>query len=801
MNIFSERERNTEAGFYGLYQRFENVAIYLLFFTSLSLALSLIGTLHWAEPLSLPLALSFAMIAALRFRMTAVIVITAITVVVVGVFYFLDLGAFGTPELTYPALFSLGLITLFLIASCIVAVVTGYHMQTVSLSARRENMLHKVFDALPIGIWVRTRNGETVFLNDRWASFSSKDKEYWMREDFTVAPVRLGTLWERSVCEVLDAEDGAIRYQTVELTDRSGRELSMTLLTLHIYIDQLEDYGTLSLLVDETALRIYEDKVRTSEDSLRFALDNAEMGFWDQNLETREITCDLNWLKILGLDDEPGLDLLETWKTRIHPDDSARVTEVYKRYFESGGHSVCVTYRIRKGQQKYIWVQDYVGVVERAADGSIKRIIGTMQDITERKQFELDLKHAKERAEAASEAKGQFIATISHEIRTPLNAIIGLSSFLAESEMPEDQLDLAQTIYSSGKSLLMLVNDILDFSKIESGRLDLEMQEYPLRLCFEECVKLFKVRANEKDVTLSLNLADSLTEYAIGDMERLRQIVQNLLANALKFTDSGEVEICVRPVAVSDLPEDRRPDPFEPIGYLDQADHGYLEVLVKDSGIGIPEERQHILFKAFSQVDASTTRKYGGTGLGLAISKRLVDGMGGKIWLESNDGEGATFGFVVRTYLVADEDAESPVSSDGHALEQPVKRISEQHPCDILVVGDHSDTTVLLKAFRQLGYAPHHSLEYDLSSGAFIRRHYNLIFIWMDDEDRALELTRQICNNAGIKKTASIIGCAPAGRRVSDKRCNLSGMQAVVDAPIGPAELSEVILTTLGVHG
>lgn len=411
------------------------------------------------------------------------------------------------------------------------------------------------------------------------------------------------------------------------------------------------------------------------------------------------------------------------------------------------------------------------------------------------------MKHAKERAEAASEAKGQFIATISHEIRTPLNAIIGLSSFLAESEMPEDQLDLAQTIYSSGKSLQMLVNDILDFSKIESGRLDLEMQEYPLRLCFEECVKLFKMRANEKNVSLSLSLDESLTEYAIGDMERLRQIVQNLLANALKFTDAGEVEICVRPVAVSDLPEDRRPDPFEPLGYLDQADHGYLEVLVKDSGIGIPKDRQHILFKAFSQVDASTTRKYGGTGLGLAISKRLVDGMGGKIWLESNDGEGATFGFVVRTYLVADEDAESPVSSDGHALEQPVARISEQHPCDILVVGDHSDSEVLLKAFRQLGYAPHHSSGYDLSSGAFIRRHYNLIFIWMDDEDRALELTRQICSNAGIKKTASIIGCAPVGRKVSTKRCNLSGMQEVVDAPIDPARLSTVILSELGVRG
>ena len=286
----------------------------------------------------------------------------------------------------------------------------------------------------------------------------------------------------------------------------------MTLLTLRIYIDQLEDYGTLSLLVDETALRIYEDRVRTSEHSLRLALDNAEMGFWDQDLETREISCDVNWRKIIGLEDEPEIDLLRTWKDRIHPDDADRVHETYRNYFRDGEGSVRIDYRIRKGHQKYIWVQDFVGVVERTSDGSIKRVMGTMQDITERKQTEIDLKHAKERAEAASEAKGQFIATISHEIRTPLNAIIGLSSFLAESEMPEDQLDLAQTIYSSGKSLQMLVNDILDFSKIESGRLDLEMQEYPLRLCFEECVKLFKMRANEKNVSLSLSLDESLTE-------------------------------------------------------------------------------------------------------------------------------------------------------------------------------------------------------------------------------------------------------------------------------------------------
>ena len=185
--------------------------------------------------------------------------------------------------------------------------------------------------------------------------------------------------------------------------------------------------------------------------------------------------------------------------------------------------------------------------------------MGTMQDISARKRIEIDLKQAKDRAEAGNRAKGHFIATISHEIRTPLNAIIGLSSFLNESELDEEQLDLSQTIYSSGKSLLFLVNDILDFSKIEAGRLDLEMQEFPLHLCFEDCVKLFKIRAAELNVTLRLTLDPALTEFALGDMERLRQIVQNLLANALKFTDAGEVGIAVRPVKLSELPVERRP--------------------------------------------------------------------------------------------------------------------------------------------------------------------------------------------------------------------------------------------------
>ncbi len=800
MGVFLEDEESEADGLDGLYGRFERVALYLLFVASLVLALSLTGTGHGWEQLSLPVALGVAVIASLRFRLRAVLILFCLQVLIVGYFYFAGLACFSGNGLSHPEIFALGLIGLFTAVSFIVAIVTGYHLRSTSLAEQRQSMLHEIFDSLPIGIWVRARTGETVFVNDRWASFSSMTKDEILRSNSQEAPVKLGDLWGRAVAEVLETPDGGIRYQTVELTDNRGRESSMTLLTLRIFIDQIHDYGTLSLLVDETALRIYEEKVRTSEQSLRLALNNADVGFWDQDLLTRKISCDANWLRILGLDRTQGDDPLRIWKERLHPDDRDRVHEAYRKYFHSGEGSVRIDYRIRKGDREYIWVQDYVGVVERNDDGSIKRVMGTMQDVTEQKQAEIDLKLAKERAEAANEAKGQFIATISHEIRTPLNAIIGLSSFLSESELEADQLDLAQTIYTSGKSLLMLINDILDFSKIEAGRLDLEAQEYPLHLCFEDCVKLFRVRANEKNVSLKLTLDPSLPEFAIGDMERLRQIVQNLVANALKFTDeAGDVEISVRPVRLADLPGTRRPDPHELIGYLDRPDHDYIEVLVKDSGIGIPENRQHVLFEAFSQVDASTTRKYGGTGLGLAICKRLVDAMGGKIWLDSRVGEGAVFGFVVRTQLV-EEMTVSP-SSVTRSPFDPAERISEEHPCDILVVGSKEETERILHSCRKLGYVPHHTMSWDVNSCAFQRRHYNVIFISMEDEERGLELARGLSAHSAIRRSAAIVGFSPTDRKISQERCKLSGMRALIGEPARPAVVKDAILDVLGVHG
>jgi signal transduction histidine kinase len=788
-------------GYFGLFGGCQGLVIYVLQILALGAGIWGYDVRFAVCLLLFPFVLGLAVLAGLLFRMAGAVVSVLISLLIGSLGYILQHGVFEALSGGQAFLFLIGWSGLLAFFSMAGAISIGYCLRTAEVAVNRQNLLYKVFDALPIGIWVRARDGRSLFVNDRWASFSPMSLEQILTSDRQTPPVDLGDEWNQSVSEVLDSDHSAVRYQSIELTDNSGQRLSMTLLTLRMMIDQEDDFGTLSLLIDETAVRLYEAKVRQSEQNLHLALNNARMGFWNENVKTRAAYCDDNWYRLIEAKRDPEHAPFRIWKERIHPDDRSRVVEQYRDYYQNGKGTFRVDYRIRKGNQDYIWVQDSTRVIEYDAQGRALRVMGTMQDITDQKQTELELKLAKERAETGNRAKSQFIATISHEIRTPLNAIIGLSSFLSEGELEGEALDLAQTIHSSGKGLLLLVNDILDFSKIESGRMDLEMQEFPLRLCFEDCVKLFKVRAAEKNVAITLDLSDQLTEFAVGDMERLRQIVQNLLANALKFTEVGKVRLSVQPIHLSELDEVHRPAPHESIGYLDQSDHGYLKVSVQDTGIGIPLDQQHLLFEAFSQVDSSMTRQYGGTGLGLVICKRLVAAMGGCIWLESEAGQGATFSFVVRTKMICDNHEAVEVIKS--AL-PPVERIAAAHPCDILLVGPEHATRELMQSCRQLGYAPHVTHDYDLSGSAYRRRHYNVMFIWMGDERKALELARTISTSHQMLKPDAIIACPSTQQRISIDRCRLNGMHEVMQgAPESqsPQAVRELILNVLGARG
>ena len=387
--------------------------------------------------------------------------------------------------------------------------------------------------------------------------------------------------------------------------------------------------GIIGTITDVTQTKQLEHELARQREQLDLVIRSSQQGIWDIPL-TRDGAAyySARFREILGYT-EATFPVRFDWVKNTHPDEFAASRQLVVAHFKMQTPLIDIELRIKRVDGSYMWVR-VRGVAQRDAHGRADRFVGSIVDVTDRKLAEVELTEANARVTEAARAKDAFLATMSHEIRTPLNGVLGMASLLSDTALNDEQRDYIRLIRASGDTLLRLIDDVLDFSKIESGRMTMESVSIEVVTLVEETFDLVAEKAREKDLALLFEVADDVPFYIQGDPTRLRQILLNLLTNAIKFTDKGEVTLELRSRLRAD-------------GQLE------LEGRVADTGIGIPQQRASELFQPFTQVDASTTRKYGGTGLGLVIVRRLAQIMGGDVRVESQEGLGSTFIFTILT--------------------------------------------------------------------------------------------------------------------------------------------------------
>lgn len=625
---------------------------------------------------------------------------------------------------------------------------------------------------LPVHVLRKDLEGRFTFANQSFCRLVGKSlDELRGKTDYDLYPAELADKYRADDRFVV--ETGQL-FECEEENIQDGRRRFVHVMKSPVRDAEGKIVGTQVVFWDVTAQREAQAALEHERYLLHALMDHLPHAIYFKDREGRYLRINKALARSFGLDD-PAEALEKTDFDFFASEYAAEARRDELRVMETGSPIVDKEERVvwRDGRSCWMSTTKLPLLDER---GRIVGTFGISRDITERKKAAEALQAAKEAAESASQAKSTFLANMSHEIRNPLNAIVNMARLLLDGPVTKEQRDYLLAIKESGETLEALINDILDFSKIEAGRLTLEEETFDLHETVQDTMRWLAIRAHQKGLEIACHLRPGVPVGVVGDNTRLRQIIVNLVSNAIKFTEQGEVELTV-----------------EREGYVNG--QVILHFKVRDTGIGIPPDKIHKIFEAFEQGDTTRRRRYGGTGLGLAISRRLAEAMGGRIWVESTPGVGSTFHFTVKLGLPSEDKEED------HLVVPSIL-----HGLRILVVDDNATNRRILGEILQSWHMVPILAENVAQAIAILteaEKQNNPIPLVITDVNMpgqdGYDLVRIIKEDKKLGST--VIMMLSSGDRPDDlRRVESMGVAAYLLKPVKQSELLEAIVMALGVH-